>query len=104
MDSGESKAGAVAEHLFRHEGAKVVATLTAHLGTHRLQLVEDVAAAPVTTQGPRLEQHPRFPNRVNAGYLQVREPHRASLRVWERGAGITLACGSGACATLVAAG
>jgi diaminopimelate epimerase len=69
---------------------------------HAVQLVPDVASAPVTTQGPLIETHPRFPNRVNAGYMQVLERHRIALRVWERGAGETLACGSGACAAAVA--
>ena len=58
--------------------------------------------APVTTQGPLLEHHARFPNRVNAGYMQVLDRHRIALRVWERGAGETLACGTGACAAVVA--
>jgi len=69
---------------------------------HAVQVVADIDAAPVTTQGPLLERHPRFPNRVNAGYLQVRDRHRIALRVWERGAGETLACGTGACAAVVA--
>ena len=69
---------------------------------HAVQVVSDVAAAPVTTQGPRLERHARFPNRVNAGYMQVRERHSIALRVWERGAGETLSCGTGACAAVVA--
>jgi diaminopimelate epimerase len=69
---------------------------------HAVQLVPDVASAPVATQGPLIELHPRFPNRVNAGYMQVLERHRIALRVWERGAGETLACGSGACAAAVA--
>jgi diaminopimelate epimerase len=69
---------------------------------HAVQLVADVAAAPVTVQGPLLEHHPRFPNRVNAGYMQVRDRHRIALRVWERGAGETFACGTGACAAVVA--
>jgi diaminopimelate epimerase len=68
---------------------------------HAVQIVPDVAAAPVTTQGPRIENHPRFPNRVNAGYLQVLGRGRIALRVWERGAGETLACGTGACAAAV---
>jgi len=68
---------------------------------HAVQIVPDVAAAPVTTQGPRIENHRRFPNRVNAGYLQVLERSRIALRVWERGAGETLACGTGACAAAV---
>ena len=69
---------------------------------HAEQVVADIEKAPVTTQGPKLEHHPRFPNRVNAGYLQVRDRHRIALRVWERGAGETLACGTGACAAVVA--
>jgi diaminopimelate epimerase len=69
---------------------------------HAVQIVPDVASAPVTTQGPLIESHPRFPNRVNAGYMQVLDRHGIALRVWERGAGETLACGSGACAAVVA--
>jgi diaminopimelate epimerase len=69
---------------------------------HAVQVVEDVDKAPVTTQGPVLEHHPRFPNRVNAGYLQVQGRNNAKLRVWERGAGETLSCGTGACAAVVA--
>ena len=68
---------------------------------HAVQVVADVEAAPVTTQGPRLERHPRFPARVNAGYMQVLDRHRVALRVWERGAGETLSCGTGACAAAV---
>ncbi len=68
---------------------------------HAVQVVVDIDRAPVTTQGPVLERHKRFPNRVNAGYMQVRERHRIALRVWERGAGETLACGTGACAAAV---
>jgi len=68
---------------------------------HAVQVVADVASAPVTTQGPKLERHPRFPDRVNAGYMQVRDRQRIALRVWERGAGETLSCGTGACAAVV---
>jgi diaminopimelate epimerase len=68
---------------------------------HAVQVVPDVATAPVTTQGPLIERHPRFPDRVNAGYLQVIDRHRIALRVWERGAGETLSCGTGACAAVV---
>jgi len=68
---------------------------------HAVQVVPDVARAPVTTQGPLLERHPRFPERVNAGYMQVIDRRRIALRVWERGAGETLSCGTGACAAVV---
>lgn len=67
---------------------------------HAVQVVADVEAAPVTSQGPLIERHPRFPGRVNAGYLHVRGRHDADLRVWERGAGETLSCGTGACAAV----
>jgi diaminopimelate epimerase len=80
----------------------VKATLLSMGNPHAVQVVADLAAAPVTTEGPLLERHPRFPNRVNAGYMQVRDRHRIALRVWERGAGETLACGTGACAAAVA--
>jgi len=69
---------------------------------HAVQIVADVDAAPVQTQGPRLEHHPRFAKRVNAGYMQVVDRTRIRLRVWERGVGETLACGTGACAAVVA--
>jgi len=68
---------------------------------HAVQVVADVESAPVATQGPLIEHHPRFPGRVNAGYLQVLARHRIALRVWERGAGETLSCGTGACAAVV---
>lgn len=69
---------------------------------HAVQVVADVETAPVTVQGPRIERHPRFPARVNAGYMQVIDRATIALRVWERGAGETLACGTGACAAVVA--
>ena len=69
---------------------------------HAVQVVPDVDAAPVATQGPRIERHARFPQRVNAGYMQVVDRATIRLRVWERGAGETLACGTGACAAVVA--
>lgn len=69
---------------------------------HAVQLVADVDAAAVNTLGPRIERHPRFPRRVNAGFLQIVDRRHARLRVYERGAGETLACGSGACAAVIA--
>jgi len=68
---------------------------------HVVQVVDDVERAPVATQGPQLEHHPRFPQRVNAGYMQVVDRATIRLRVWERGAGETLSCGTGACAAAV---
>jgi diaminopimelate epimerase len=83
-------------------GTTVDAAILSMGNPHAVQVVADVESAPVTTQGPLLERHPRFPGRVNAGYLQVLDRHRIALRVWERGAGETLSCGTGACAAVVA--
>ena len=69
---------------------------------HAVQVVDDVQSAPVSTTGPSIEHHPRFPNRVNAGFMQIIDRHRIALRVFERGTGETLACGTGACAAVVA--
>jgi len=68
---------------------------------HAVQVVADVDGAPVERQGPLIESHPRFPQRVNAGFMQVQDRHAIRLRVFERGAGETLACGTGACAAVV---
>ena len=68
---------------------------------HAVQTVADVESAPVTDEGPLLERHHRFPKRTNAGYMQVVDRSNVRLRVWERGAGETLACGTGACAAVV---
>ena len=68
---------------------------------HAVLLVPDVESAPVPTQGPLIERHERFPRRVNAGFLQVLDRTHVRLRVYERGAGETLACGTGACAAVV---
>jgi diaminopimelate epimerase len=69
---------------------------------HAVQVVADVDRAPVATEGPLIESHPRFPQRVNAGYMQVVDRRHIRLRVYERGAGETLSCGTGACAAVVA--
>lgn len=68
---------------------------------HAVQLVDDVDTAPVATEGPLIERHAAFPARVNAGFMQVVDRHNIRLRVYERGAGETLACGTGACAAVV---
>ena len=69
---------------------------------HAVLRVDDVASAPVATWGPLIENHAAFPKRVNAGFLQVLSRKQVKLRVFERGAGETLACGTGACAAVVA--
>ena len=70
---------------------------------HCVIFVEDVAQAPVTSVGPLIERHPLFPKRTNVEFIQVLGPAELKMRVWERGAGETLACGTGACGALVAA-
>jgi diaminopimelate epimerase len=69
---------------------------------HAVQFVDDVDQAPVATVGPWVETHPAFPQRVNAGFLQIVDRRHARIRVFERGSGETLACGTGACAAVVA--
>ena len=69
---------------------------------HAVQIVDDVDAAPVGELGPLIEGHTRFPNRVNAGFVQIIDKTQIKVRVYERGVGETLACGSGACAAMVA--
>ena len=69
---------------------------------HAVWMVEDVETAPVAEIGPLIEQHPRFPERVNAGFMQIVGRNEIRLRVFERGSGETLACGTGACAAAVA--
>ncbi len=83
-------------------GAQVRIVALSMGNPHAVQVVRDVESAPVASQGPMIERHERFPDRVNAGYMQVLDRHRIKLRVWERGAGETLACGTGACAAAVA--
>jgi diaminopimelate epimerase len=69
---------------------------------HCITFVEDVAAIPLEIIGPQFEHHPAFPQRTNTEFIQVVRPDYLKMRVWERGAGVTLACGTGACAAVVA--
>lgn len=85
------------------EGEQDVLVSVVSMGNpHAVQVVDDVDRAPLEQTGPLIESHARFPKRVNAGYMQVLERHHIRLRVYERGAGETLACGTGACAAVVA--
>jgi diaminopimelate epimerase len=84
------------------DGVRIEISAMSMGNPHAVQVVADVDAAPVAEQGPRIETHPRFPRRVNAGFMQVVDRHAIRLRVHERGAGETLACGTGACAAAVA--
>ena len=84
------------------DGAPLWLVLVSMGNPHAVQWVPDVDTAPVAQTGPLIEGHPRFARRVNAGYGQVVDRHTLRLRVYERGAGETLACGTGACAAAVA--
>src|SRR5262245_21112984 len=101
VDMGPPAIEAPLIQVVRVEKKAVKMTILSMGNPHAVQVVADVEKAPVTTQGPLLEHHPRFPNRVNAGYMQVLDRGRIALRVWERGAGETLSCGTGACAAVV---
>ena len=68
---------------------------------HAVQVIGDIESAPVLQEGPEIERHAAFPKRVNAGYMQIVNRNEIKLRVYERGAGETLACGTGACAAVV---
>jgi diaminopimelate epimerase len=91
-----------AEEPLEVNGRTVTITALSMGNPHAVQKVDDVDAAPVASEGPTIERHPRFPARVNAGYMQVVDRATIRLRVYERGAGETLACGTGACAAVVA--
>jgi diaminopimelate epimerase len=82
-------------------GETVMITAVSMGNPHAVQIVADIEHAPVATMGPLIEHHPRFPNRVNAGFMQIVDRGRIKLRVFERGSGETLSCGSGACAAVV---
>jgi diaminopimelate epimerase len=82
------------------DGARIEVGVASMGNPHAVQVVADVDAALVAQHGPAIEHHPRFAQRVNAGFMQIVDRRRIRLRVWERGAGETLACGSGACAAV----
>jgi diaminopimelate epimerase len=83
--------------------ALVMAVTAVSTGNPHVVIYEsDVAAFPLESLGPKLERHPAFPKRVNVHIVEVVGPHEVKMRTWERGSGITLACGTGACAVCVA--
>jgi len=84
------------------DGKTVFVSVVSMGNPHAVQVVQDVDSAPVESMGPAIETHARFPKKVNAGFMQVLDRHHVKLRVFERGAGETLACGTGACAAVVA--
>lgn len=96
-------APARATHYGLDTGSATVEIAAVSMGNpHAVVRVDDIDAAPVAELGPLIERHPRFPQRVNAGFMQIMDAGTIRVRVYERGAGETLACGSGACAAVVA--
>ena len=89
-----------ATYLLELEGGSVEIGAVSMGNPHAVQVVNDIERAPVAVQGPAIERHASFPQRVNAGYMQIASRGRILLRVYERGAGETLACGTGACAAV----
>lgn len=89
-------------HLLEVDGHRLFITVVSMGNPHCVIPVEMVDGVPLNQLGPRLEHHPLFPRRTNVEFVEVQSPNRLKVRVWERGAGETLACGTGACAALVA--
>ncbi len=87
-------------HALEVDGERLEIGVVSMGNPHAVLRVEDVDRAPVARLGPAIESHPRFPRRVNAGFMQILSPHEIRLRVYERGSGETMACGTGACAAV----
>jgi len=83
------------------DGTSLIVSVVSMGNPHAVTVFPDTETAPVAVQGPQIESHDRFPQRVNVGFMQVLDRHNIRLRVYERGAGETLACGTGACAAVV---
>jgi diaminopimelate epimerase len=94
--------GATSDESASAESQSVEISAVAISNPHAVQIVEDVDRAPVESVGPFIESHPRFARRVNVGFMQIIDRRNIKLRVYERGAGETLACGTGACAAVAA--
>jgi len=89
-------------YILEHEGQSYTIGAVSMGNPHAVLIVDDVASAPVEALGAKLEQHPRFPNKANIGFMQIIDRNTIKLRVFERGVGETKACGTGACAAVVA--
>jgi len=90
------------EYTLDLDGREVNVMVVSMGNPHAVMIVDDVDAAPIKEMGPKVEQHPHFPEKCNAGFMQILSPSDIKLRVYERAAGETMACGSGACAAVVA--
>lgn len=97
----ESETDVAEQPLQLPDGSMLTISAVSMGNPHAVMIVADVDTAPIATQGPLVENHARFPQRVNAGFMQIVDRNNIRLRVYERGAGETLACGTGACAAVV---
>jgi diaminopimelate epimerase len=103
VDCDDPSSAALPRWPLSHPDGRVFAAAVLSMGNpHAVLRVDDVDTAPVAEVGPWIESHPRFPARVNVGFMQILDRSRIRLRVYERGAGETLACGTGACAAVAA--
>ncbi|MEH6638983.1 MAG: diaminopimelate epimerase [Porticoccaceae bacterium] len=102
FEPGDSKPSDQDSYLLDVNGTEQRISVVSMGNPHAVLLVDDVASAPVSTLGPEMGRHPQFPEGVNVGFMAIRSRREIDLRVYERGAGETLACGSGACAAVVA--
>lgn len=101
VDMGQARVG---EDITLLAGGGEVSCTPVDMGNpHAVLFVKDMAEAPLTTLGPELEHHEAFPGGVNVEFVQVLDGARLRMRVWERGSGVTMACGTGACASAAAA-
>ncbi len=100
--AGEPAAQANPINITLADGQTFVGTAVSMGNPHVVIFVDDMAAVDLAAVGPQIETHPLFPKKINVEFAQVLAPDAVRMRVWERGAGITLACGTGSCATLVA--
>ena len=101
--SEEQDTRALSIALYDHADLMAPAACVSMGNPHVVFFVPDVGSVPIAKIGPVVERHPLFPEHVNVGFARIKGPDRIRLRVWERGAGLTKACGTGACAALVAA-
>lgn len=102
MEGGDAGSRVIAEKI-DVDGERFEVTAVSMGNPHCVTFVEDVEHFPVAKIGPLIERHPLFPRRTNVEFIQVLSNEELQMRVWERGAGETLACGTGACASAVAA-
>ena len=103
VDMGRPEVGAVGAEATLPDGSRHRLTAVSMGNPHGVIFTDDLSDAMVLGHGPELERHPMWPGRANIEFARIDSPDRITMRVWERGSGETMACGTGACATLVAA-